>query len=494
MFSGSLSTQLQHRLPDGFFRPLSRPSWPVYVDAADHLLESADEGGQLGREDTLLLLRDVLASHHDLALDPDEGGGFADARQKAAQLYNKLLEAGWLHERRLSLAETWVLVTPALRWTVRLLRELSKTDAADLKDFAATLRSLCRDLLAPPALDPSLLDPETMRQTVGDLIARASRAGDQMHAVENLILEAETLQRTSASAAETLSRFLVDFHAGEHMVCYDALQEGGLVPKLHAARKIIQDATASPLAKERLADGLVSAGKSISPDAAYAAAENLLRQLEKNIAVIPAKQRIIDGRMADFSRLSAQRYRYQTEMRGRHPARIKDYMDEAAVLHEGRCFADLDREPGIPLLAPSVALRQGNASLAPGRRTRAAVDLRVETGQRDAEEEALDAQDAIRRHNMLVVAPQRAARFFDQRKVNPGDTLSTEQLDAMPDDDWLDLLAVLAFDSARRPGQRSAVRWRVHSARKDTGTKPEEIPVDKVAGRRVERLTIERLA
>lgn len=490
----SLSAQLHHRLPDGFFRPLSRPSWPVYVDAADRLLDGADDGGQIAREDALALLREILTEHQNVTLDADEGGGFADARQKATQLYNKMLEAKWLDERRLTLAETWVLVTPALRWTVRLLRELAKGDRADLKDFAATLRSLCRDLLDPTALDPSELDAEAMRQTVSDLLARASQAGDQMHAVEALILDAESRQRTSESAAETLSRFLVDFHAGEHMVCYDALQEGGLTPRLHAARKVIEEAATNPLAKERLAAGLATAGKSPSPDAAYAEAERLLRQLERAVAGIPAKQRIIDGRVADFSRLSAQRYRYQTEMRGRHPARVKAYMDEAADHHAGRRFSDLDREPGMPLLCPSVALRQGVAALAPGRRTRPPVDLGIAVGERDLEGDALDAQDAIRRHNMHVIAPTRAARFFEQREIKPGDRLSTDELDAMPEDDWLDLLAVIAFDNARRPGERAALRWKIHSPRAGQGVTPAEIPVDDVAGRRVERFSVERVS
>jgi len=44
------------------------------------------------------------------------------------------------------------------------------------------------------------------------------------------------------------------------------------------------------------------------------------------LASIPAKQRIIDGRMADFSRLSEERYRYQTEIRGQRPDQVKVFM------------------------------------------------------------------------------------------------------------------------------------------------------------------------
>ncbi|HEY5793080.1 MAG TPA: Wadjet anti-phage system protein JetA family protein [Chthoniobacterales bacterium] len=144
----ALSAELQTQLREGFFRPLGRPSWPVYVDAGDRLLGSSSEGGQLTREDALALLRDVLMEHPSAQLDADEGAGFSDARRRATQLYNRRLEAGWLQERPGSLGEYWVLVTPALRLLVRLLRDLARSDLGELKDFAASLRSICEALPA----------------------------------------------------------------------------------------------------------------------------------------------------------------------------------------------------------------------------------------------------------------------------------------------------------------------------------------------------------
>lgn len=490
----SLSSQLAHRLQPGFFRLLTRPSWPVYVDAADHLLDSSDEGGQVSREDALTLIREVVSNHPHIEWSGDEGVQFSDIRQKSTHLYNRMLEAGWLHERRLTIDSTWVLITPPLRWLVRLLRELAKDDTTDFRDFAATLRSLCRDLLEPPALDPALLGAEPLRQVVHDLLARATQAGDQMHAVELLILDAENEQRLSTDAAETLSRFLVDFHAGEHMVCYGALQEGGLIPRLSSARRVVEEALASPLTKERLAQGLLDAGKAVSADSAYAEAENVLRRLERALSAIPAKQRIIDGRMADFSRLSAQRYRYQTEMRGRRPEQVKAYMDTAATLHAGARFGELEAEPGLPLLCPAVAFYFGASSLAPGRKTKTAVNLAFDRPTEPGEDARLEAQETIRDHNLYLISPQRALRFFEACDLPPGGTMDSTRLPVRTEDDWLDLLAVLAFDSARSRGARRPVRWKIHSTRQENGVTPESIPEDQVAGRRLERITIERLA
>jgi|GEM_PF-405941 len=486
-----LSTDLQQQLREGFFRPLARPSWPVSVDIAERLLEGADEGGQLSREDALGLIREVLAQHPRAALDADEGAAFSDARQRAPQLYNRLLDAGWLQERPVALGEYWVLVTPALRMLVRLLLDLARSDLGELKDFSASLRSICETLLMPEALNPARLDAEALRQTVKDLVDRTTRAGDQMHAVESLILREETLQRQSGDAAETLNRFLVDFHAGEHMVCYDALQENGLIPRLHQARRVVQEAASSALAKDRLAAGIALHTKGSTADP-YAEAEGMFQKLGRGLAAIPAKQQIIDGRMADFSRLSAQRYRYQTEMRGKKPEQVKAYLDAAADEYEGKRFSDLDREPGMIFLCPHAGIYFGSASLATVRRMRQPVNLSLE--KPEGGNASAEAKEIIRKHNLLVVTPQRAARFIRQRLEKKGTTLSTAGLSWLPEDDFLDFLAVLAFDRAPSQGTSRTVRWKIHADRRDHGLEPDHIPQDTINGWQVDRVIIERVS
>jgi hypothetical protein len=487
----SLGTKLQPLLGGGFFRPLARPTAAIYIDCAERLAGAADEGGQVGHAEARLLIREMLANHPEVQLDDDEGGQLRDLNQRAAQFFNKLIEAHWLEPRRVSLDEYFVLITPQLRRLLRLLRDLAEDRPAELKDFAATLRSLCRDLLREGALDPNRLGPEEMRQTVKDLLERAGRADDQMHAVESLILRQEAAQRASGSAQETLRRFLVEFHAGEHMVCYDALQEAGLPPRLNQARAAVQEALYNPFTKERLAEGLAQHLELDAP-AAYAEAERWLVRLERQLASIPVKQRLIDGRMSDFARLSANRYRYQTEMRGRRPEQVKGYLDEAARLHSGKSFGDLANEPGMVLLSPAVEVFFGAESLSRPRRPRAAVDLDLEPPPSDTDSTA--ANDEIRRRNLNVLNPQRAARFVERHLPAPGARVSTEQLRVVTEDDLLDLLAVLAFDRGPAGASRRAIRWRIHSARADFGLEPERIPRDREAERLVERFTLERIS
>jgi len=488
----SLGQRLAPFLDAGFFRPLSRPSAAVYVDCAERLVEAADEGGQVPFDEARVVIREVLTRHPDIQLEEDEGGQLRDLNQRAGQFFNQLLQVHWLQPRRTSLDEHHVLIAPPLRRLLRMLQELAEDRPAELKDFAATLRSLCRDLLAERALDPSRFGPEELRQTVKDLLDRAGRAGDQMHAVETLILQHESGQRTSQSAAETLERFLVEFHAGEHMVCYDALQEAGLLTNLVRARSVAQEALHDPFTKQRLAEGL-SAHLRLDTTEAYREAERWLIRLDRHLASIPNKQRLIDGRMADFSRLSASRYRYQTELRGRRPEQVKSYLDAAAALHAGKSFAELAHEPGMPLLSPGVEVIFGRDSLSRPRNVRPPVDLSLAELRNESNPEA--AKDEIRRRNLNVLTPQRAAKFVEQHLPEKGTHLSTETLHVLREDDLLDLLAVLAFDRGPSAiGSRRTIRWRVQTSRADLGTQPERIPRDAEADRLMERFTLERIA
>jgi len=487
----SLGQRLAPLLSGSFFRPLVRPSASLYVDCADRLAEAADEGGQIAHDEARGLIRDVLVAHPDAPLDDDEGGRLIDASQRAGQFFNKLLEAGWIQDRRISLDERWVLVSPRLRLLLRLLRDLAEDRPAELKDFAATLRALCDDLLRPGVLEPSRLAPEEMRQRVKDLQERTGRAIDQMHAVETLVSQHEAAQRASGTAQETLNRFLVDFHAGAHMVCYDALQEAGLIPRLHMARNIVEEASFDPFVKQRLAEGLMK-HLNIEEHQAYAEAEAWLARLAGQLGAIPKKQKIIDGRMADFSNLSAARYRYQTEMRGRRPEQVKTYLTVSADMHAGKSFAALIREPGMNLLCAGAEVYFGSDSLARTRRQRPAVDLSFQAQPTDTDLEA--AKEEIRSRNLHILNPQRAARFIEKHLPAEGSRLSTDQFDVVVEDDLLDFLAVLAFDNGPAPGSRRTLRWRVQPLRAELGTEPDRIPRDPQGLHLIERLTLERLS
>jgi hypothetical protein len=478
----------------GFFRPLARPSAPIYVDCADRLEIASDEGGQLSHGDAVIIIRDTLALYPRAELDADEGGDTHDLRIRAGKLFNQLLAARWLEDRTVSLDERWVLISPLLRPLLRMLRELAQDEIAELKGFADILRGLCATLLAEGALDPTALDADEMRSQVHFLLDGVQRATDQMHAVEKVVLDFEERQRRSDSGELTLRLFYRDFYEGEHMVCYDTLRRGGLLPQLSRARDVVQTALADPFAKERLADGL-ALHKKLTPQDAYLLAEEQLSRLERSLSVIRAKAELIDARVASFNKLSAQRYRYQTEMRGRRPELVKAYFAVVNEAGAGRRFADLPDAPDFQLLTPEAELYYGAESLARVRRARPLVNLGLAEA---AEGDTDDAQSDIRKSSLHALTPSRAARFIEKFLPERGMRVNSQELGSRPthpvgEDELLDLLATLSFERATSAASARPVRWRIELARTELGLEPEKIPVDAVAGCLCEQFTIERL-
>lgn len=488
----SLGERLRGFFGYGFFRPLARHSALVYVDCADRLEAASDEGGQLSHADAVIIIRDTLALHPRAELDADEGGDTQDARVRAGKIFNQMLAARWLEDRTVSLDERWVLISPLLRPLLRMLRELAQDEIAELKGFADILRGLCGTLLAEAALDPAALDADEMRSRVNFLLDGVQRAADQMHAVEKLVLDFEERQRQSDSGELTLKLFYRDFYEGEHMVCYDTLRRGGLLPKLSRARDVVQAALADPFAKERLAEGL-AVHKKLTPRDAYLLAESQFTRLEKSLGAIRAKAGLIDARIASFNKLSAQRYRYQTEMRGRRPELVKAYFTAVNESGAGRRFADLPETSDFQLLVPSAELYYGTESLSPARRARPLINLGL--GESPDEGDALDAQSDIRKRSRYTLTPSRAARFIERFLPERGARVSSEELNSGENpDDLLDLLATLAFERATSATTTRTLRWRLELARTELGLEPEKIPVDTVAGCRCERFIIERLS
>lgn len=492
----SLGERLRVFFGNGFFRPLARPSAPIYVDCADRLEVASDEGGQLTHADAIIIIRDTLALYPRVELDVDEGGDTQDIRIRAGKIFNQMLAARWLEDRTISLDERWVLISPLLRPMIRMLRELAQDEVAELKGFADILRGLCGTLLANRALDPAVLTPDEMRSQVHFLLDGVQRAAEQMHSVEKLVLGFEEKQRLSESGEQTLRVFYREFYEGEHMVCYDTLRRGGLLPKLSRARDVVQIAQSNPFARERLAEGL-AAHKNLSPADAHNLAEFQLNRLEKSLSAIRTKAELIDARIASFNKLSAQRYRYQTEMRGRRPELIKAYFAKINEENAGKRFSELGTESEFQLLVPEAELYYGTESLARPRRGRPQVNLGLDETVDAAD--ASGAQNDIRRSSLYALTPSRAARFIERFLPEPGKAVTSEDLGGRPgqpitEDDLLDMLATLAFDRATSASTSKPIKWKLDLARTDLGLTPEQIPVDSVAGRRCERFTIERLA
>jgi hypothetical protein len=489
MPADQLSQRLFASVSADFFRPLVRPSAPVYVDGADRLIQEAGEAGRLPQTDALAILREVLSQNPQVALQEDEGGGLQDVRARAGKLYNQLLQVRWIEEQAVSLNERWVVISPSLRPLMRTLRDLAENEVAELKSFADTLRGVCTSLEQRDVLNPYIVPAMEMRGTIHDLLQRMESAILQLHGVEKLVHSFERRQRETESGAETLRLFYHDFHEGQHMVCYDVLRGGGLLPRLQRARSRVRDAADDPLVIQHLADGIAEY-RNLEPNEAWELANIQIQRLERQLAGLRLRAEAIDARVASFNRLSVQRYRYQSELRGRRPDMIKRYCDAINAAHRGAKFNDLRIEPDFALATPEVDFFYGIASLARPRRSRSPVAL--ELGQTlSAEDEAADLE-RLRQRQKFALTPHRAARLVARMIREHGPGIATDGFTLETPDELLDLMAAAAYNHGMDATSGEEQRWHILSSSRDHSLEPENIPRDAQAGWRVERFAFAR--
>jgi Family of unknown function (DUF5716) len=489
-----LSQRLQSAVSRDFFRPLTRASSAIYVDCAERLTDEAGESGRLPYAEAIAIIREMLGSHTEVALSEDEGASLRDIRQRAGQIFNRMKEAQWVEDQQIGLHERWALVSPGLRPMLRLLRELAEEEIAELKTFADTVRGVCETLEQPSILDARVHTPDHVRATVNDLNLRLESAVIQLHGVEKIISLYDRKQRESDTPAETLRLLYTEFGSGQHMVCYDALRRNGLLPRLQALRSMVADKRDDELLKERLAKGIAE-HYGWQEEAAWEKAVQDLRHLEQRLSAIRLVADAIDSRMASFNQLSQQRYRYQTELRGRRPEIIKAYCDQINQQLAGGRLAHLrDTEPDFEPMLPEVRFYYGSESLARTRKLKIPADLTF-AASRERELAEEDALAALKERQRLALTPQRAARIVARMAPGLAKSFSTTDFHAQSTDEMLDLLAIAAYNHSPQPGGKP-LRWKIDGPGRepDNCLRPQDIPTDPQACWNMDRFQITREA
>ena len=490
MSESALKNRFERLVMPDFFRPLTRPSAPIYVECAQRLEEEAGLAGRLPLLDAQQVIREVLGANPMARLEEDEGALLRDARQRAGVFLNKLLAAGWLEEQTLGLQDRRIIVTPGLRLLLGMLRTLVQDEVAELRTFADTLRGVCETLERDEIFDPIRQGPDDMRSTVQDLNQRLDLSISQLYSVEKLIAGFECRQRQSESPAETLRVFYTEFSQGQHMVCYDVLSKGGLISRLRAARVRVGDFRDDPLIRDRLAEG-IGAHYAFTESEAAARANQDLQRLERGLGGLGEIARAIDERMAAFNRLSQQRYRYQTEIRGRRPELVKAYCDAVNAAHADTHFRGFANVSGDfrPLCAET-RFFFGTEMLWKMHKRRVPADLAFTAGRATPEDEAA-ALDALRERQRLALTPLRAAKFVGKLLPEKGGSAHTGEFAVRTSEELLDLLATVAYDHAQDENGRM-VRWSVDGARRRNGLCSENAERDAQRGWLIDRFQIDR--
>jgi hypothetical protein len=484
-----LSQRLQRTLPEGFFRFLAWSSAAVYVDCVERLVELSGEGGRLPIAEARAVVQEVVLGHSLLPWSANEGGQLADVRIRASRVFNNMLTALWIEERPESLHDRWIIMSPALRPLLRMLRELGSEEIGELKSFADTLESACRTLEFEGILDPLQQSSGQLRGTVSELNQRLEQAISQLFAVEKVIHIFEQRQLRSKTGAETLQLIYGDFNQGQHMVCYDVLHRRGLLSRLNRARNVVRDAADSPFAQQRLAEGIAKEYE-IDEGEAWVRADEWLHKLARALGGIRERAEAVDSRIANFHQLSKQRYFYQSQMRGRRPDLAKALCDVINEQWVGQKFSDLDGEPLFQLHAVEVELFHGTSSLATPRRGRMKPSLLLNDGAISPPDEAELAR--LRELQRVAVTPQRAARLIAAMLPERGATMTTREMRIDSEEGLLDLLAAASFNQFITAAGR--VRWSIRLARRLDPLKPQHIARDPVKDWRVESFQLERTA
>jgi hypothetical protein len=486
----TLSQRLYANLPDGFFRPLARPSARVYVDCADVLVEAAGESGRVPLLEARALIQETVSLH---PVEEDDEAEAVDVRVRAGKYFNQMLNAGWIEDRPESLHERWIVISPVLRPLMDMLRELAADNIRELKSFADTLEGVCRTLEAEGVLDPLRQNGEELRSTVSDLNARLSHAITQLHSVEKVVHGFEQRQMQTRTGAETLQLFYGDFYEGQHMVCHDVLHRRGLLSRLQRARVVVREAADNPFAQERLAEGLTESGEDAKT--AWLLAGDEFFRLLKALSGIRQRADAVDARIASFHQLSRQRFFYQSQMRGRRPEMARQLCEAVNREFAGKRFSDLDGDaltellsPWRGLLTPEVECLHGTASLRSPRRMRQPVSLSLTDSRLEPPDETELAR--LREHLRVALTPERAARLVRLLLPEPEASIRTDGLTVASGEMFLDLVAAASFDHALTP--EGTLRWRVTLARDAGDLERAGVPYDDVGGWDVERFTLTR--
>lgn len=481
----SLSRQLARTVPEGFFSPLSSPLATVYIDCADRLELEAGEAARVDLHEARQIVQDVVSSHPDFKW-PDDFAS-ADVRVRAGKVLNHLIELRWLEDLTESLHERWVVLSPALRPVLQMLRELAADSVSELHSFADTLAGICSTLEAPGVLTAEQ-SADVLRSTMSDVNRRLRHAIAQLHSVEKIVHGFEQRQMRTQTGAQTLQLFYEEFHSGQHMVCHEVLHRRGLLNRIHAVRDSVRTAAADPAVKERLATAIGS-------NDGWEQATDEFARLIKGLTGIRQRADAVDARIASFYQLSRQRFIYQSQMRGRRPEMARALCEAINKRFAGERFNNLDERafqdvtsPWKGLLAVEVEILHGTAALKMPRRARMPVSLALSDASLGDPDEA--EIERLREQMRVAVTPARAARLITRELPQPGITISTQELVIQSDESLLDLIAAASFSQASLPG--GVVRWQTTLSHSPDDWDRKEVPVDQVEGWTVERFNLTR--
>ncbi len=425
-----------------FFRVLSGPQAPVYVDVLDALEVALQSAGSLPRSEALEIVSDVVRIHPGFAVSDE----FPDAAAEASTLsglsgliLRRLVETGWLHEPPRPDWQRIVHFSPNGEIVIEALRQIARGQPAQFTD---KIQQACAQLLNP---DQFAEDPFANLEAC---LASVRQGLRELRQMENIVARHTRSLLNASSLQENLSVLYDQFSETFGHACYRELVRAQLPTRILKATRSLDEMAQS----ERILEAMQRERLRRSPpcDFATAAAEVRLKisELGRLLSSVGPQADELDRRAADFARRAFARVRYLHEVSSGQREQVQRLFSAVEAQFQGERLTDLPDSlalPGILMLEADIlsadSLRKPPLRREPGELEAIGDDL-SET-ERDAA--VREIEDTLR-DSMNVL---RANRYVSRLDGPVGTQWTLADLPLHSDDDLADLVACLLHAGSR---------------------------------------------
>lgn len=386
-------------LPDDLFRPLASPSRAFNAALLLHLREKvfADAAEPLRKSELLAAIGDFCAGWAQAQIADDETMPLDPVERRSA-VYRRLLDAGWLVERRERYLPT-VDLDPQARI---LLEDLARIALGETRSYGGAVLEVLG------ALESAIANPSERSEALRNA-AKAARAflahlrgltGAMRKVEERLLRESDTSTLFRLYFEDFVERHLVSDYRTLHTRLNPFRFRAGILRE--AGRALRDDLTIHALAQASVREGRAET---------LERAERAVRDdLAEILAIFEGLDRHLDGVSDIVARLERRMAATLRYLDRRESARIERTAEALRAL--GGC-TDVSDAPPPPILTARLPLG-GPHLYAPRMRKRPIVIAPLPEPRRDPLVEAfVAAKDAYRRR--VTLTPERVVAFLEGR-------------------------------------------------------------------------------
>jgi hypothetical protein len=436
----SLGNSLFSELAPKFFGVLSGPNARVYLDVVDAIERGMpSRGDAMERVEVLEIIDRVLAGGADLQEESEEDVAGAEVDSPSSRVLRRLLASGWIEEERRSDYRRILYLEPAAQTVLEALRAVVSQTVAS---FTGKLRLVCDRL---SALRHPHSRMELIWEELKNCLSQVRSGLRELRMIRKQVERYARRQLKTATIAEALDIIYNEFSTLITQQCYRELIHARLPERLREAMEGLRELELDDPALQKLLGDFLRT----NPDAA-AAMQEILRTIEElSLALgdVEPTADLVDSSAADFARRSRSRIRYIQDIGSARRQQVKTIFDFVREhLAEVR-FVDLEERLSLPSVLLVDAGLVGGQSLARGRRRGDVAEQRpvaLALSDQEREESLREMEKNLR----AALRLDRANRFVDRLELGPGQSMTSEGMKILGEDDVLDVISCLVFAQA----------------------------------------------